>query len=259
MGINYKLVLFIYVPVLLLLIVSTFKDRFEPQNKILKLCNWSLLPAVGLIFFLISSQLLMSFWNAGLIDLLNKFPYNLSNLEIFKFFYYCLCLILVYLLLHYLYKVRISEIFDLKSNHFSLILKVCSILAFFHILDSLSTKTRAEPALISHMRSLDTLHIILLLFVAIVVAPIVEEVIFRGLLYNPLYRKTGRYPAIILSSLIWTYGHYLETYPSITIFAFGIFIGGIILAWLYDKSGSLLPPIIVHMFQNSWLLIYLIK
>lgn len=258
MEIKYSLILFIYVPVLLLLIINTLRDRFEPQIKIFKLCNWSLLPATGLIFFAISWQVIIAFWYANLFTIQNIFPYNPSNLQIFKFFYGCLSLSLVYLLLRYAYKVRISEVFDFKFHHFPLILKVCSILAVLHILDTLGTQKSLPSALID-IKLLDTQSIILFSFIAIVVAPIVEEVIFRGLLYSPLYRKTGRYPAIILSSLIWTYGHSLEIYPSITIFGFGIFIFGIILAWLYDRSGSLLTPIIVHMFQNSWILLYLLK
>lgn len=258
MEIQYSLILFIYVPVLLLLIINTFRDRFEPQNRILKLCNWSLLPATGLIFFAISWQVILAFWHTNLFTIQNIFPYNLSNLQIFKFFYYCLSLILVYLLLRYAYKVRIAEVFSFKLYHFPLILKVCSIIAVLHILDALGTR-KSLPAALIDVKLLDTQSIILFSFIAIVVAPIVEEVIFRGLLYGPLYRKTGRYSAIILSSLIWTYGHSLEIYPSITIFAFGIFIIGIILAWLYDRSGSLLTPIIVHMFQNSWLIVYLLK
>lgn len=258
MEIKYNLIIFIYVPVLLLLIINTFRDRFESQNIILKMCNWSLLPAIGLIFYAISWQVILAFWNTNLFAIQNKFPYNLSNLQIFKFFYYCLGLILVYLLLHYVYKVRITEVFDLKLHQFPLILKVCSILAVLHILDTLGTR-KSLPSAISDIKLLDTRSIILFSFIAIIVAPIVEEVIFRGLLYSPLYRKTGRYPAIILSSLIWTYGHSLEIYPNITIFGFGIFIIGIILAWLYDRSGSLLTPIIVHMFQNSWFLLYFLK
>ena len=259
MEIRYNLILFIYVPVLLLLVINAFRDRFEPQNKIIKLCNWSLLPATGLIFFLISSQGIIAFWYANLFGIQNIFPYNLTNTQILKFFYYCLSLTLVYLLLRYVYKVRIAQVFDLKSYHFPLILKVCSILALLHLLDALVTRKRPVPSAISDYKLLDTQSIILFSFVAIVVAPIVEEIIFRGLLYSPLYRKTGRYPAIILSSLIFAYGHSVEIYPSITIAAFGIFIMGILQAWLYDRSGSLFPPIIVHMFQNSWILIYLFK
>ena len=258
MEIKYNLIIFIYVPVLLLLIIYKFRDRFESQNIILKLCNWSLLPATGLIFIIVSWQVIRSFWYINLFTIQNNIPYNLSNLEIFEFIYYCLSLILVYLLLRYAYKVRVTEVFDLKLHHFPLILKVCSILAILHILDTLGTQ-KSLPSAVKNLKLLDTQSITLFFFSAIVVAPIVEEVIFRGLLYGPLYRKTGRYPAIILSSLIWTYGHSLEIYPNITIFGFGIFIIGIMLAWLYDRTGSLLTPIIVHMFQNSWLLLYLLK
>jgi len=256
---NYNLIFFIYIPVLLLLIINEFKDRFEPQSKIIKLCNWSLLPSVVLIFFLISWQVIISIWYVNLFNIQNIFAYNLSISQVLKFFYYCFCLTLVYLWLHYGYRVRITEVFDFKSHHFPLVIKVCSILAVFHLIDALVTRKGPEPSAIIDFKLLDTKNIILYLFRVIVVAPILEEFIFRGLLYGPLYRKIGRYSAIIMSSLIWAYGHSLEIFPSVSIFAFGIFIIGILLAWLYDRSGSLFPPILVHMFQNSWIILYLFK
>lgn len=257
MKIRYDLIVFIYVPVLLLLVINTLRDRFELKNEILKSCNWSLLPAIGLILFAISWQVIIALWRMNLFGTKSIFPFDHTNTQLFKLFYYCLSLVLVYLVLRYTYKVHITKVFNLKSNHFPLILKVCSILAALHILDALVVRNRPGPVAISDLKLLDTQSLILFLFVAIFVAPIAEEIIFRGLLYSPLYRKTGRYPAIMLSALIWTYGHSLEIYPHITIFAFGIFVIGILLAWLYDRSGSLFPSIIVHMFQNSWIIVYL--
>ncbi len=259
MKIRYDLILFIYVPVLLLLVLNTLRDRFEPNNENLKSYNWSLLPATALILFAISFQVIIALWYINLFGIESIFPVNRLNSQFFKLIYYCLGLVLVYLLLRYAYKVRITEVLNLKSYHFPLVLKVCSILTVLHVLDSLFIRNRSVPAAISNLKLLDTQSLILFLFVAIFVAPIAEEIIFRGLLYSPLYRKTGRYPAIILSSLIWSYGHSLEIYPRITVFAFGIFVMGMVLAWLYDRSGSLFPPIIVHIFQNTWILLYLLK
>ena len=100
--------------------------------------------------------------------------------------------------------------------------------------------------------------IILFSFIAIVVAPIRGSYIQRVTLWSPLQKDWTIfcYYFVFTNLDIWTFS---EIYPSITIFAFGIFIIGIILAWLYDGSGSLLTPIIVHMFQNSWLIVYLLK
>lgn len=257
MKIRYDLIVSIYIPVLLLLVINRFRNKYEPKNEILKSCNWSLLPATALIFIAISSQVVVALWIKNLISIKSIFPYNHLNSQLFKLFYYCLSLVLVYLVLRYTYKVHITKVFNFKSYHFPLILKVCSILTVLHVLDALVARNRPGPAAVSNLKLLDTQSLILFLFVAIFVAPIAEEIIFRGLLYSPLYRKMGRYPAIILSALIWTYGHSLEMYPRITIFAFGIFVIGILLAWLYDRSGSLFPSIIVHMFQNSWIIVYL--
>jgi membrane protease YdiL (CAAX protease family) len=88
---------------------------------------------------------------------------------------------------------------------------------------------------------------------AIIISPILEETLFRGILYVPLVRKVGRFTAIILTSLIWTEQHF-QLGAGIR-----IFILGVILAWLYDRRGSLIDPIIFHIFTNCWLIIYYVR
>lgn len=262
MKINYHLLLFIYAPVLLLLLISVFKDRFEHPNNALKRCNWSLLPGTVVIFFTLSGEIIKSLWYVNLIPILKNFSYNPFNFEVFVFFYYCLILIIVYVFLKYIHNTSIVEVFDLKFIQFPFIMKVCGILAVINIFSiyllDLNLLLNPQESVMETIKLLDTKHIILFSFVTIVVAPIVEESIFRGLLYAPLYRKVGRRLAIILSSLIWAYIHFDVLYPSIQIGIVGIFVIGVFLAWLYDRSGSLIHPIVFHMFKNSWILLYIV-
>jgi membrane protease YdiL (CAAX protease family) len=103
---------------------------------------------------------------------------------------------------------------------------------------------------IEFFKSMDAKTFGLYYFFGVTIAPILEETLFRGVLYVPLLRKTGRPIALILTSIIWTEQHFYLL-PGI-----GIFIEGIILAWLYDRRGSLIDPVIFHIFINSWLIIY---
>jgi hypothetical protein len=76
----------------------------------------------------------------------------------------------------------------------------------------------------------------------IVVAPIVEEIMFRGFLLNRWWEKYGREKAIILSSLIFGVMH-LE-------FIGGI-VFGLVLSRIYVKTRSLIGPIVIHMSNNA--------
>jgi len=255
MVINYKLILFVYCPVLLLLLIANLRDRFEPRNDALKSCNWSLFPAIIALFFLLSGELIRNLWYVKLIPILVNIPYTASNSGIFSFFYMSIILISLYLFLKYAYKISIIKVFHLNFSQVPFILKFCAVLTVINIfcLRFLDFNLLLNPKIseIGYMKSLDIKQLALFFLVTIVLAPILEESLFRGLLYSPLYRKVGRYLAIILSSLIWTVGHFQPLLPSV-----GIFMAGILLTWLYDRSGSLIHPIIFHIFINSWIVLY---
>ncbi|MHC4777415.1 MAG: lysostaphin resistance A-like protein [Planctomycetota bacterium] len=79
--------------------------------------------------------------------------------------------------------------------------------------------------------------------------PILEEWIYRGVLYFPLEHRVGRRGAIILSGLVFQSLH----------LAYGVpwphyFIGGMILAWAYARGRSLLYPIFLHALWNLFIL-----
>lgn len=252
--VNYKIILFIYSPVLLLILINLLRDKFEPQNNVFRLHNWSLMSIIIVIGFFVTTEIIRSFWSLKLIPVLKNYEYNPFNWDIFALFWLFTVLGLIYLFLP-VYKVSVIETFNIKSMYFPFIFKLCIVLTVINILtiyfldENLIHKPSEEN--LEVLKSMDTKRFILYSLVTIVVAPIVEETIFRGLIYAPLYRKVGRCLAIILSSLIWTHVHFQPLLQSI-----GIFVIGVILAWLYDRRGSLLHPIVFHMFRNSWGLIY---
>lgn len=76
------------------------------------------------------------------------------------------------------------------------------------------------------------------------IAPFTEEILFRGLIASALERSLPRWIAIIISSLIFGLVH--GTIISL-IYAS---ILGIVMCWLYFKTGSLLSSILFHMGFN---------
>ena len=84
-----------------------------------------------------------------------------------------------------------------------------------------------------------------LAIMACVVAPICEEILFRGYLYGLLKRYSCRFFAALISGLIFGLIH-----ASLTSLA-PLVVVGIFLAIIYEFSGSLWAPIITHSIFNT--------
>lgn len=91
---------------------------------------------------------------------------------------------------------------------------------------------------------------------AMFIAPITEEIIFRGFLLNAgmWYGNTGKWIAIILSSLLFSTMHY--QYESITTFIL-IFIVGVIFCLVRIGFHLLIAPIALHCINNSITILFL--
>jgi CAAX protease family protein len=80
-----------------------------------------------------------------------------------------------------------------------------------------------------------------------IAAPISEEVCFRGMLFGGLREKLPRIGAALISGLVFGGLHALTGISAVPpLIAFGF-----ILALLYEKTGSIVPGILLHMLNNS--------
>lgn len=77
------------------------------------------------------------------------------------------------------------------------------------------------------------------------IGPVIEEVFFRGFLYAALRKSFGILWAIALSGFLFSFLH-TSILGFIPIMALGIF-----LAYLREKTGSLIPSISVHIVHNT--------
>jgi len=89
------------------------------------------------------------------------------------------------------------------------------------------------------------LYIVLM---AIVVAPLTEELLFRALLINKIseYTKSAAL-AIIVSSMVFSLFH--VSYGSV-VEVVGVFTVGLIFGFVYWKSQSVIPPMFIHLVYN---------
>ncbi len=89
-------------------------------------------------------------------------------------------------------------------------------------------------------------------FTIAILAPIVEELLFRGFLQSYLRRYFNSLPAICLSSACFAIFHFsreqgLGNLPILgSLFIFALFLG-----FLYERQGSLRSPILLHGLFNA--------
>lgn len=94
-------------------------------------------------------------------------------------------------------------------------------------------------------RAIAMLDPILVGLSVVVLAPVAEEVFFRGVVFNAWLREGGRRRAFIGSSALFAVIHLslVSLLP--------IFLLGLALAWVYDRTRSLLAPIAMHATVNG--------
>jgi len=79
----------------------------------------------------------------------------------------------------------------------------------------------------------------------VIFAPVFEELAFRGLLFAILRRKFRFLPAALISASIFAIAHGYGLVGFIS-----VLWSGVLWAWLYEKTGSLLPGILAHAINN---------
>lgn len=100
----------------------------------------------------------------------------------------------------------------------------------------------------------DPLYILSRIFIAVIIGPILEELIFRGVILNGLKRTVlGLYPAVIISSILFAITHiHANTISLMYHFIFGIFMALVVV-----RYKSLYLAIILHAFYNAIILVFL--
>jgi uncharacterized protein len=81
----------------------------------------------------------------------------------------------------------------------------------------------------------------------VILAPLSEEICFRGMLYGGLRTRLPVLPAALAGGLVFGALHALtgiSAVPPLVVFGF-------LLCLLYEKTGSIVPGIVLHMLNNS--------
>ncbi len=81
--------------------------------------------------------------------------------------------------------------------------------------------------------------------VVILLGPLAEEIVFRGSVERVLLKKIKPWYAICLSAFLFGLVHFE------LVQGFHAFLMGLLLGWLYYKTNSIIPSVIVHVSNNA--------
>lgn len=119
------------------------------------------------------------------------------------------------------------------------------LVMLYGILVEVTGATFLEPSEQLPTTLFDNSYVVIATGIAVVIgAPFAEEILFRGFLYGGLRRYMPMLPALLLSGFIFSMAH----------FNVGLLIPftlvGAVLAYIYERTGTLYAAIAVHLLFN---------
>ncbi len=158
---------------------------------------------------------------------------------------------------------RGSKLKDLGFRYYSLLkalwysflalLVIFFIIFVYVIIMTNVLHIQAPVSKIEQLASNQSISYKVLLITVSLIAPICEEIYFRGFLYSAFKKSWGVTAGLFLSSLFFALAH-MEFYSFFPIMAIGW-----ILAYIYEKTKSIIPVILLHSSYNLILIITLLS
>ena len=172
------------------------------------------------------------------------------------FIYFCILFVLTLSVFQKFWKRTAKALFTCPKR----VLAALSIgFAAFYALSWLSEKVLAllplyptnlnDAAISSRLETMPYRTILMVVFLA----PAVEEALFRGYAFG-LVRERSRAAAYVFSCLLWGLAHvwqYAAGDWSYLLLALQYAAPGLVLAWTYERSGSLWGSVFLHSIVNA--------
>jgi membrane protease YdiL (CAAX protease family) len=86
------------------------------------------------------------------------------------------------------------------------------------------------------------------LAMVVLIAPVFEEWLFRGVLFRSLRRSTGAITSIVITALLFAAIHPITSFPP-------VFVLGLAAAWVVERSGRVWPAAMVHVGYNLFVVV----
>lgn len=94
-------------------------------------------------------------------------------------------------------------------------------------------------------RAISPAELAMLLVLVAGLVPLAEELFFRGMVYPLMRRRLGAPAAVALNAAFFAAAHFIPLLIP------GLFVVGLLLAYLRERSGSIWPGVCLHALQNS--------
>ena len=164
-------------------------------------------------------------------------------------FVYLLCTMFRYL--RYSSADLVKNVMDtLRALLFGFLQRLCTWLLNWIVTGNLVLSTASLSEMIASSRLNEGVSV----WVAALLAPVVEEVLFRGVAFGTL-RKTSRLLAYVVSILLFALYFLWEELLggfawSDLLYVLRYVPAGFVLAWCYEKSRTIIGPILLHILFN---------
>ncbi len=127
-------------------------------------------------------------------------------------------------------------------------LMVVVMMALVWVTSVLQVEAKPQAAVVMMFQESRPRLLLVLTGLIAVIGPVAEEILFRGLAFVALKRRFGVRVGLIGSAALFA-GAHANAFAFAPIFALGWLLG-----WLYERTGSLVPSIVVHMLHNTGML-----
>jgi uncharacterized protein len=229
--------------------MSTYNSLVTSESK----TPWKPWPTIGLGIAIITINLVIAVLLAIIISLATGSTFYNNNegliLSISTIVSNAVGIILIIIFIKLRRGLPVVEYLALRRTRLkSIFYSILAIGILIFLSDGLKYIMKKPLLEQSNINDFNTCVIPALLWLSVVVfAPIFEELLFRGFLFEGLKRsKIGIIGTIIFTAVCWALLHIgYDAYDVAT-----VFIGGVILGIVRHRTNSLLSTIIMHSFAN---------
>lgn len=223
------------------------KDFYFPMKTREKIAGW--------IYLLIHAVLMQRFILPLLLDIFTKNGIEVDNLQMNVIYY---VIGLVYILLFMTHFLRESYYMEKKARLLSTVIMGFAIFYVFNVVLNYAIiifGIEIPNANNDNIIDLISKNIYTMAAITVIMAPIVEEVLFRGVLFGT-FRKKSKVLAFVVSILLFAVYH---VWASVYVYQDWIYLLGMIdylpagfaLAWVYERSNNIWYCILLHMLING--------
>jgi membrane protease YdiL (CAAX protease family) len=245
-----KFIIFYTIAQSFLLLFLLKRDQNDGEKGLFRKQKWGASDAVFIVLGVSFLEFMLYYFAS--VPSIYQFVYQLilqKNPLIFHTFIF-LSLESIFLIMLFKFRIgqNISELGIKKNNlrkNIGLGMTVGFIISLIPVIINLTTGPNTSVnEIFREIRNLSGVPDYILYFFAVVIlGPIVEESIYRGMLYSPYRKKYGPIKAVIITSLFFAIVHFEV--------GFGfVFIYGVVFGSLYERTESLVSPIAAHSLSN---------